>query len=74
MSYFDSNQLIKMFIKSNPRIQNNPMAQSMIDVIESGNNIQGEQIAENLCKTYGVTKEQALQQAQNWLQNVMMRR
>jgi len=73
MAHFDPKQLIKMLINSNPRIQNNPMAQTMIEVIQSGNNVQGEQIAENLCKTYGVTREQATQQAENWLYGMMRR-
>lgn len=73
MPQFDPNQLLNFLLQSNPQIQNNPMAQSMLGVIQSGNAQQGEQIADNLCKTYGVTREQAIQQAQAWAQSLLRR-
>lgn len=66
--------VLNFLLKNNPNIQNNPMAQSMLQVIESGNSAQGEQIADNLCRNYGVTREQAVQQAQSWLNGMMGRR
>lgn len=53
-------------ISRNPQIANNPQAQQMINVIQNGNDEQGEQIAENLCKTYGMSKEDALANAKRF--------
>ena len=53
-------------IQQNPALQNNPNAKEMIEVIRSGDTARGEQIASNLCKTYGVDKDQAVQQARSF--------
>lgn len=58
LSQFAFNMLAK-----NPQVSQNPQAQSMINVIKNGDNEKGKQIAQNLCDTYGVTPEQAINQA-----------
>lgn len=50
-------------IAKNPQLAGNPQAQELINVIKSGDNQKGEQIARNICSTYGVTPEQALDRA-----------
>lgn len=50
-------------ISRNPKIANNPQAQEMIDVIKSGDFRRGEEIANNLCKTFGTSREQAVAEA-----------
>lgn len=50
-------------IKANPAIADNPQAQSYLDVLESGDAKRGEEVANNLLKTYGMTKEEALKKA-----------
>ncbi len=55
-----------MMISRNPRVANNPQFKQMIDVIQNGNDAQGQQIAENICKTYGVSKEDALTDAKRF--------
>ena len=50
-------------LRNNPQVRNNPNASELISVIESGDATRGTQIAENLCKTYGVTPQEALNQA-----------
>lgn len=54
------------YIRQNPNVANNPNAQSMLSVIESGDSEKGEQIARNLCQTYGITPEQAIRQAKQF--------
>lgn len=49
-----------------PQVANNPNAQSMVDVIRSGDSKRGEQIARNLCDTYGAKPEDAVRQAQRF--------
>ena len=46
--------------------QNNPNAREMIDVIKSGDANRGQQIARNLCNTYGVKPEDAIAQAKSF--------
>lgn len=53
-------------IQQNPALQNNPNAKEMIEVIRSGDTAKGEQIASNLCKTYGIDKNRAVQQARSF--------
>ena len=53
-------------IQQNSNIMNNPNAQELIKVIQSGDAVKGQQIARNLCDTYGVTPEQALNQAKQF--------
>lgn len=53
-------------IKNNPQVANNPMAKEMINVIESGDSKRGEEIANNLCNTYGTSKEQAVSDAKKF--------
>ena len=53
-------------ISKNPSIANNPQAQNLISVIQNGVSKKGEEIARNLCNTYGVTPEQAFMQAKNF--------
>lgn len=50
-------------IKNNPNIAQNPNSQNMIQAIESGDEKAGIELANNILKTYGVTKEQALSMA-----------
>lgn len=58
--------LAMTMISNNPQIANNPQAKSMIEVIQSGDAERGRQIAENLCNTYGVSKEDAVKQARSF--------
>lgn len=58
--------LAMTMISNNPQIANNPQAKSMIEVIQSGDAERGQQIAENLCNTYGVSKEDAIKQAKSF--------
>lgn len=58
--------LAMAMISNNPQIANNPQAKSMIEVIQSGDAERGRQIAENLCNTYGVSKEDAVKQAMSF--------
>lgn len=47
------------YLQKNGGIPNNPQAQQYIDLIKSGDNEKGRQVAENICKTYGITMEEA---------------
>lgn len=46
-------------ISKNPNIANNPALQNMIEAIRTNNSSLGEQIAKNICNTYGLSYEEA---------------
>ena len=49
-----------------PSLATNPNARAMLEVIQSGDAARGEQIANNLLKTYGMSKEDALAHAKRF--------
>lgn len=58
--------LLSRLINNNPQIQSNPQAKELIDTLQHNDSQKGEQIANNILKTYGLTKEQALEQAKKY--------
>lgn len=63
MSAISPIQAMIGMIRSNPAIADNPQMQAYIDVLESGDSKRGEELANNLLETYGMTKDDALRQA-----------
>lgn len=59
-------QFAMNMLQNNPQVMNNPQAQGLMQVIQSGDAAKGQQMAENLCKTYGVTPDQALKEARKF--------
>lgn len=59
-------QFAMNMLQNNPQVMNNPQAQGLMQVIQSGDAAKGQQMAENLCKTYGVTPNQALEEARKF--------
>ena len=53
-------------IRNNPRVSQNPNAQQMIDVILSGDEVRGQQLADNICQSYGMSREAAVGQASSF--------
>ena len=53
-------------LMQNPNVASNPNAQEFIQVIQNGDSVKGEQIAQNLCDTYGMSKEDAIRNAKSF--------
>lgn len=53
-------------IKAHPNIAANPQALAYIEVLESGDSKRGQELANNLLETYGMTREDALAQAKQF--------
>lgn len=53
-------------LSNNPNVKRNPQLQEFVNVIQSGDSVKGEQIATNLCNTYGVPKEKAINDAKHF--------
>lgn len=60
-------QIAQQLTQRNPNIANNPNAQNMLNVLMSGDRQAGEQLANNLLNSTGMTKEQAMQQVQQMM-------
>lgn len=65
----NSMSMLLNMVMQNSNIANNPRAQEMLQIIQSGDVQKGQQIAMNLCKTYGVSKEQAVGMATEYFKN-----
>lgn len=61
-------QLVQQAIQRNPTLANNPQAQQYIQVLMSGDAQKGQELARNICGSFGVTPEQGVQQAQQFFQ------
>lgn len=59
-------QFAMNLIQNSPQFKNNPRAQNLIDIIRSNDQQRGIEAAENLCKTYGTSKEDALSMARSF--------
>ena len=63
MAPLNLKELAMKLLSQNPSVANNPQAAHFMQVIESGDSVQGQKIAENLCKAYGVSREDAVNSA-----------
>lgn len=55
--------LLQGLMANNPAIANNPNTQNYLNVIQSNDQTKGEQIANNLCQTMGMSREEAIARA-----------
>ena len=59
-------QFVQNIVRNNPQLQANPQTQQMLNVIMSGDSVRGQQIAQNLCKSMGITPEDAVATAKRF--------
>lgn len=58
--------MVMNMLMNSPQAKSNPMAQQLLTILRDGDDKAGEEMAMNLCQTYGCSKEEALKQAQEW--------
>lgn len=63
---FDPQGFAMELINRNPTIAANPQAQALLNVVQSGDTKKGEEIANNICASMGISQEDALKQAKNF--------
>lgn len=63
--------ILQQMMQRNPEMMNNPQAQNMINILMNGDSKAGEQMAMNLCQSMGVSKEDAMRQAQSFFSQMM---
>lgn len=67
--------MLNSLLQQRPDLQNNQTTMEMINIIRTGDSKRGEEIANNICKSYGMTREQAISQAQSmFMPQQMIRR
>lgn len=59
-------QFALMLLKKNPKIASSPQGKEFMDILESGDAERGQQMAQNYCKSYGVTPEEGYNQARKF--------
>lgn len=60
---FDPAKFAMQMIQNNPQVMNNPMAKQYLEIIQNRDSAKGQEVANNILKTYGMTKDQAMSQA-----------
>lgn len=55
--------LARTMLAKNPQAANSPLGKELAGILESGDTARGQEIANNLCQTYGAKKEDAIQKA-----------
>lgn len=65
-SGFNPSQLAMNLINQNPNIASNPQAQELMQIIKSGDSERGEQMANNILNSYGISKEKGLSDAKKF--------
>lgn len=63
---FNPAQMAMNLINQNPSVAANPQAQELMQIIKSGDSARGEQMANNILSSYGITKEQGLSDAKKF--------
>ena len=58
-----ANNLLQSLLMNNPSVANNPNAQNYLSVIQNNDSVKGEQIANNMCQSMGMSREEALARA-----------
>lgn len=59
-------QILSQFLQNSPQVANNPQFRNYIEVLQSGDAQRGQQIAQNLCQSYGVDYNDAARQAKQF--------
>lgn len=59
-------QIVLGIVQQNPQIANSPQGQQFMQILQSGDDAAGEQMAMNICNSYGVNPQQALMGAINF--------
>lgn len=67
MAGFNPMNLAVAALNANPKFKSKPMAQELLRCIQNNDQAAGIAMANNILQSYGLDKEQAVQQAQNGL-------
>lgn len=66
--------LVRMYINQHPELMNNPQAKEYLDIILKNDSKRGEEIANNICQTYNVSKEEGINKAMSYFKSLFNNR
>lgn len=66
-------QMAMTIIQNNEEVQKSPMGQQLAQILQNGDQAAGIALANNIMKTYGLKKDQAIQQAAQGLRQKGLR-
>ena len=55
--------ILNRYMSQLRQMNGNPMVDGLLEAMQTGDMKRGEQMADNICKSMGVTREEALRQA-----------
>lgn len=56
----DLKQVALMALQTRPDIANTPQGQQFMQILQSGDDAKGQQMAKNICQSYGMSEEDAI--------------
>lgn len=56
----DLKQVALMALQKRPDIANTPQGQQFMQILQSGDEAKGQQMAKNICQSYGMSEEDAI--------------
>lgn len=59
-------EIAMTLLQKNPQVANSPQGQQFMAILKSGDAQKGQQMADNICSSYGVTRDDALNRAKQF--------
>lgn len=59
-------------LQNNPNVQNSEMGRTFMNILQNNDSKAGEEMANNILRSYGLSQQDGIQQAQNGLMQMMM--
>lgn len=56
----DLKQVAIEALKRNPNVANTPQGQQFLQILQSGDDAKGQQMAKNICQSYNMSEEDAI--------------
>lgn len=63
---FNPMMALNQLLRNDPNAKSNPVKNSYIQTIQSGDSVRGQQIADNICRSYGKSREEMLAEAKRF--------
>lgn len=62
----DLKQIAIQALQRRPDIANSPQGQEFLNILKSGDDAKGQQMAQNYCQSYGMSEEDAIQKVRQF--------
>lgn len=62
----DLKQIAIQALQRRPDIANSPQGQEFLNILKSGDDAKGQQMAQNYCQSYGISEQDAIQKVRQF--------